>query len=746
MANFRYFRGFATAAALVALTGAGSVAYGQVATHAPAHGTAAIPGTTLSLDELYQTKSLIGTTPEGYAWSADGSQLLFLWNDEGYSFRDVWSYSVKTGKKTRLTFAGRDAKPEAEQRGISQVVVLNKGHIAYVLNGQLNIRAANGDVTKVETDKKAVRRLAVSPDGKQLSFISGAPVDPRNRVTMGGVLWVRDVAAKADQAARRIAGDDDPKVYVDDYHWADDSRSIAFQQADDRLMPERDILYYAKGEAQNNRVIRAFPGEETTKAQIGVVDLASGRTRFFERPNAKDPIWNYGLSHDGKRLFVSGSDMEAKEHSIYVYDVATAARETFYQLREDKHLRPDWQVAWAPGDDGLIILTDRDGWLHLYHQPTAQAKPRQITSGPWEIASFSVDTARRQLYFTANESYLSERQIYRIPVAGGKMERISAPKPGTHEPVFSPQFKHVADFFTNDSTPAELFLIDTAKPGSAVQVTKSPQPAFYQQTWANIGYVEFPSHVDGVNLVGRLSLPANYDPAKRYPLIVGSVYSDSVQNQWGGRRAHPTWGLDQYFTAQGYIVLNVNVRGSWGQGRDHNQTQLHSYGETDINDLESGVRYLVAQNYVDPKRVGIWGSSYGGLMTIMSLSKKPGVYAAGIAGAPATNVWHAFPAQMWIMGPPDGPDMPARYEAQSALYQSGGIRDPLMIIHGTRDPVVLYSDTVALTEKMIAREQRFELVTLPGGNHGWDNEGLVQTRFAFKKMVDFFDRTVKNRK
>jgi dipeptidyl-peptidase-4 len=197
-----------------------------------------------------------------------------------------------------------------------------------------------------------------------------------------------------------------------------------------------------------------------------------------------------------------------------------------------------------------------------------------------------------------------------------------------------------------------------------------------------------------------------------------------VHNQWGGRRAHPTWGLDQYFVSQGYIVLTVNIRGSWGQGRAHNQTQYEGYGETDINDLESGVRYLIGQGYVDPKRVGIWGSSYGGLMTIMSLSKKPGLYAAGIAGAPATNVWHAYPSQMWIMGPPDGPDMPKRYEAQSALYQAKGIQDPLMIIHGTRDSVVLYSDTMALAEGMIQRGQPFELVTLPGANHAWATQRI----------------------
>lgn len=738
-------RSIGAALALI-LSSTAAAAQDRTAPHAPVHGNAGVPGTSLSIDELYRTQSLVGTSPEGYSWSRDGSQVLFLWNDEGYSFRDVWSYSVKTGKKTRLTFLARDSKPEAEQKGVAQAVALDGGRVAFTIGGQLHIRAASGAVAKVETDKQAIRKLALSPDGTRLAFVSGNPVDARNRVTLGGVLWVRDAGATAGNIASRVAGTDDPKIYVEDFQWADDGQAIAFQQSDDSAMPERDIHYYAKGALQNNRVVRAFPGDETTKARVGVVDLASGATRFYERPDPKHHIWGYGLSSDGKRLFVSGSDMEAKEHTVYVYDVKTGARETFYQLREAKHLRPDWQVAWAPGDDGLIILTDRDGWAHLYHQRAAGENPRQITRGEWEIASFEVDTARRQLHFIANKSYLSERQLYRVPVAGGAVEQISGPAAGTHEPVYSPDFRHIADWFSNDTTPPELYLIDTAKPQKAVQVTKSPRREFYEQTWANIGYLEFPSHVDGKNLLARVSLPANYDPAKRYPVIVGSVYSDAVRNQWGGRRAHPTWGLDQYFVAQGYIVLNVNVRGSWGQGRDHNQTQHHSYGETDINDLESGVRYLVEKGYADPKRIGIWGSSYGGLMTIMSLAKKPGVYAAGIAGAPATNVWHAYPSQMWIMGPPEGRDMPARYEAQSAVYQAKGIRDPLMIIHGTRDPVVLYSDTIALAEGMIDREQMFELVTLPGGNHAWASDNLRQARFAFKKMVDFFDRNVKNRK
>jgi|TARA_R100000501_G_scaffold14680_3_gene26665 dipeptidyl-peptidase-4 len=738
------FRSFIAATALFLSVAA--IAQERPSPHAPVHGGSEVAGTSLSIDELYQHKSLIGISPEGYSWSPDGTQFLFLWNDEGYSFRDIWSYSVETEQKTRLTFIGRDSEPEAEEKGIAQAVFAGEGSVAFALGGQLHIRDADGVITKIEDDKHAVRKLAVSPDGTRLAFISGSDVESENGVATGGVLWVRDIAATGTNAARRIAGEDDPKIYVESFEWAEDSRTIAFQQSDDREMPERDIFYYTKDGLQNNRVIRAFPGDETTKSTIGVVDLGSGDQRFYARPDAKHHIWGYGLSSDGTRLFVSGSDMEAKRHTVYVYDVASAARETFYEHFEPKHLRPDWQVAWAPDDDGLIILTDRDGWLHLYHQRSAGASPQQITSGSWEIASFEVDARSEQLYFTANESYLSDRQLYRVPVAGGAIERVSGDTSGTHEPVYSPNFGYVADWFSNDTSPPELYLIDTASPQVAAQITKSPQPEFYEQTWANIGYVEFPSHVDGTNLVARLSLPANYDPAQQYPVIVGSVYSDAVRNQWGGRRAHPTWGLDQYFVAQGYIVLNVNIRGSWGQGRDHNQTQYESYGETDINDLESGVRYLVEKGYADPKRVGIWGSSYGGLMTLMSLAKKPGVYAAGIAGAPATNVWHAYPSQMWIMGPPEGADMPGRYEAQSALYQAQGIEDPLMIIHGTRDPVVLYSDTMALVSDMVQREQMFELVTLPGANHAWASDNLPQARFAFKKMIEFFDDKLKGSK
>lgn len=683
------------------------------------------------LDMLYSTPSIIGTTPEGADWSVDGNQVAFLWNDEGHTFRDVWAYSIKTQEKKRLTDRAQDVSSDQTHSGISEVIWLEQhgNLIAYVLDNQLFVQSATGIWKQIEADKVSIKRLAASPDGKYLSFVSD------------GSLWVRSSNVTVNGSARKLVDRGNPKAEVQSYEWSADSSSLVFQLTDNSFLPERDIYYYANGGLQNNRVSRAFPGDETAHFRIGVVKLKTKEIRFYIRPDDKHHIWDYALSGDGHSLFINSSDLLVKEHIVYTYDVASGSRETFYREYDAKHLRPDWKVAWAPDDNGLILLTDRDGYLHLYHQRLAGAEPQALTSGKWEISDFKADPVNGWIYFLANKSHLAERQIYRVSIKGGDVERVSSETAGTHQPAFSSDMHHAATFFSNDATPMELYVIDLGDK-KTTRVTQSPRPEFYQQTWADIGYVEFNSHVDGVPLIGRLSLPADYDSSKCYPLIVGSIYSDSVRNQYGGRTSHPTWGLDQYFVARGYMILNVNVRGSWGQGRNHNQGLRYGYGVTDIEDLHSGVQYLVNEGFVDPDRVGIWGSSYGGLMTMMSLFKKPGVYAAGIAGAPATDVTHAYSAQMWVMGEPTGEDQPGRYEIQSAKYHTEGLQDPLMIIHGTKDDVVLYSDTIAVVEKLIAQGKTFELVTMPGSGHGWDNEGLAQRRFSYNKMVDFFERHV----
>jgi dipeptidyl-peptidase 4 len=466
----------------------------------------------LSIDMLYQHRSLIGTTPENYAWSADGSTVAFVWNDEGYSFRDVWSFDLESGTLSRLTFHGEGREPDDESRGVSEALPLGGGRLAYVLDGFLHLQDADGHARRIENDKGAIRQLTLEPGGDHIAFISGGAVDGRqDRFIPGGGLWARRADAEGDVESALLAGDENPKIYVHEYRWAPHGGAVAFTQADNTAMPERDIHYYADGGLQQYTVARAFPGDETTRYTVGVVSLEGGGARFFERPDPRHHVWGYGLSEDGARLFINSSDMLVKDHTVYVYDVVSGAREVAYHEHDPLHLRPDWQVEWAPGDDGLVILTDREGFLHLHHQREAGGEVERLTQGEWEIARFWVDRARSLLYFSANEASLPERQVYRIPLAGGEIERVSGDVPGTHEPVFAPGHAHAASFFTNDTTPPELHVLDLSGAGAHLQVTDSPQPEFHDQAWADISYVEFESHVDGVTLIGRLSLPADHD-------------------------------------------------------------------------------------------------------------------------------------------------------------------------------------------------------------------------------------------
>ncbi len=680
----------------------------------------------MSLDELYAWPNMIGTTPRNPAWSADGQKIAFLWNDEGYHFRDVWVYDTATGEKSRLTNLDPNHQQSELHQGVGGVEWLSATSLVYSLNGSLTRVSLDGASSAFLPEQKVARALETSPDGQKLAFVSD------------GDLWVFDIASGEAQS---LVVYDNPKQYILNFLWSYDSSHIAFQMTDDSPKVVRDVIYQKGDERVVEPVSRAYPGEDTSDFAVGMVTMG-GDVTMFERPDMRHHIWGYGISSDNKRLFINSSDMQIKYHSIYMYDTATGQRETFYQEHDPKHTRPDWRAAWAPNDDGLIILTDRDGYLHLYHQKTAGGELRQITNGTWEIFSFDVDRANGTAYFIANKSALEEQLLYRVPLAGGEVEMVSPATSGTHVVSFNDDFSRVASIYSNDTTPIELYDLDLAI-NSFTQVTQSPRDNFYDQPWTPVVYERFKSRLDGIELNARITLPKDFKEGQRYPLIVGSVYSDSVRNQYGGRIYHPTGRFDQYMAHKGYIVMNVNIRGSWGQGREHTNSQLHGYGVKDIEDLHSGVEHLINKGWVDADRVGIWGSSYGGLMTMHSLFKKPGVYAAGVAGAPATNVRHAYPAQMWIMGPHDGDDQPERYNAQSAKFHTDGLEDALMIIHGTRDSVVMYSDTIDVAERLMKAEKDFELVTLPGVGHGWDAEHADVRRFAFEKMVKFFDEHLK---
>lgn len=676
----------------------------------------------LTFDTLYSEPSIIGTLPTAASWSADGKSLAFLWNNAGHTFRDIWIWDSASGTRRRLTHLGTGCT-SGEPSGISELAWLSEGRLAFVLGGQLYLALPDGAIQPLAIGTQGVSAIAASPDGTTLAFLAG------NALTTA-------TADPATQPKTLVAGS--KFVGVESFQWANDG-SLVFVEADDTNTRKIEIAYDSRGEARKDRFVRSFPGDLLTRRRVGLVKPGGRAVAWFERPDAEDAIWGYGLSRDGQSLFISSSDLSIKHYTVFMFDTRTGDRSVFYAAHDPIKIRPDWQVAFAPDGKGLIVLTDADGYNHLHRLPAAGGALEPITSGPWEISDFALDADRGTIYFTANEAHPAERHVYSVSLDGGAVSRLTGPA-GIHVPTYAPDFSAFADLFSDDMTPPELFVQPLPAAGDPTQVTHSPLPAFAARRWAEVRYVPFKSHVDGAELMARVMVPHGFEPDGSHPMVVGSVYSDGLLNQWGGRAAHPSWGIDQYLVSRGFVVVSPEIRGSFGRGRDWNKAMLNSYGTQDIEDIADCVTTLCGLGYADPKRVGIWGSSYGGLMTLMSLFKKPGFYAAGFAGAPATNVWHAYPEQGWIMGLTEGEDFIERYRDQSALFHSAGLEDALTIIHGTKDEVVLYADTMALVEKMIDQGKTFELVSLPGTGHAWAKQSRTLTRFAYGKLAAHFER------
>jgi dipeptidyl-peptidase 4 len=707
-----------------------------------AHADTQIVPQKLSIDRLYSLPWVIGSQPQHPVWSPDSRRVAFLWNDAGTNFYDVWLSDVKSGKPMRVTSMPRPPVEENPGKDIEKLSAIERAekdhgvsavlweadsrHLVFNFHGQL-YRVLPGEVPQLLSQGDIdPATLVADPRSDRIAYVSA------------GELWVMDLKSAKPTAAKLYAPEL-KDVDVEAMYWSSDGTRLAFIESDSRNIRERGIPDYLPVETRMPLVKRAFPGEPSESRRIGVVQASGGAVQWVSlEGNPLDQIFSVAWSPDGATLLVDTSDLYIKERRLMLVDPANGRSRQLLREVDPHNVTAEWWADWAPDGKGVYFISDRDNDYHLYYESLSGGEPQRVTSGDWAVFSACVSAKAQALFFIANPNKPEEWQTFRVPLTGGPPRKLSGPA-GNHDPLISPDGRWIADIFSNDVTPPDLYLAAANREVSNPrQVTHSPLPEFNDYHWVAAKYVEFPNANDGAILHARVTLPPDFDPKKKYPAILGSVYSNTVHNRWGGRIYHPTWGVDQYLAQQGYVIMNIDISGSSGHGKIFRQRIREDYGGVDVEDLYSGVQYLIGQGYVDARRVGIWGSSYGGLLTTMSLFKKPGVYRAGVAGAPATSLFHAETGEMRTMMAPQ--DHAAQYADASAFLKSGALKDHLMIIHGMRDDVVLFKDSITLTQRLILQGNDIDLVVLPGSPHGWDTEGLAQTRFAYHKLVEYFRR------
>jgi dipeptidyl-peptidase 4 len=687
----------------------------------------------LTIERLTALPSLTGTAPQRPVWTRDSERIAFLWNDRAMPFREVFVAEVAGGDPRRVT------NLEGPGSGVSDLIWTPDGKaLIFVVDGALfRVSSEGGEPERLTESSAARSQLAFSPDGRFLSWVEEGDLFLWNQATSERVQATRIGApaigvvpgARYSRLDREIAS----------YRWSPDSRFVALE-IDDRSEVRKEPIPNYIGEDTHVRSLRRdYPGDNDFVRAVEVYAVAEG-TRI--RPGSSDvsrsAINSYGWPPNGPlRLFIDQVSEDAVDRWFWLWNPEdSSSRQLWHDRRETRNSARLTSSIFRSDGGAILFTSDRSGRHHLHSLAVADGSLKQLTDGEWSVAApafggpfLDVSSRSGEVFFVSTQKSPYERQVYRSPESGGAPTQITT-LPGVHAPTLSPDGKKLALLRSDDTTPPELYVTDG---GAERRLTHSPPAEFAEYDWVKPRYVTFASHVDGTTIHGRLQEPRNLDRSKKYPAILGPVYSNTVRNQWPGL----TGGFQQYMAERGYLVLQVDIRGSSGYGRKFREDLFLDYGGIDVEDLASGAAYLKSLPYVDPERVGIWGWSYGGLLTTMSLFKKPGVYRAGVAGAPATNVWHALTGQTENLRRPD--THPEAYRKSSAFSYAEGLRDHLMLIHGLQDDVVLFKDSVNLAEKLMILGKNFDFVILPSATHSYGLKDYV-ARFVLTKVAEHFDR------
>ena len=517
---------------------------------------------------------------------------------------------------------------------------------------------------------------------------------------------------------------------------------IAFHAVDRRHIRKVPFPSYLGDETVVSELRRGYPGDENERRTLHVIDLQTRTVSELALPEpGRRTISDFSWSPTGRLLVDHVSDTGA-ERWLYVVEPGTTALRLVWHDRRETRIYPAYVARWHPDGRRLLAVADlgEHDQLHVIDPDVASPTPVAITPANWDVAgergaaTVQIVPAANAVFFTGTGQGPYERHVYRWTEGETAPTRLTT-APGVHVPVVSPDGRTLASIWSDDVSPPRL-LVGAARPAAALTPVTGPPAAFAGHAWVRPRYQTFRNQRHGFNVHARILEPANLDRSRRYPVIFGPMYSNTVRNRWGG----VTGTLQQWMVQQGYIVVQVDVRGSVGYGRRFREAFLMDYGGGDLDDVQAVVDGMKALPYVDGARMGIWGSSYGGLLTVHALLKRPGLFAAGVAGAPAVDPRAFGPDDVAITRSPD--THPDAFVKGSALGLGDRLQDHLLIIHGMMDDVVPFRTTMALAERLMLLGKDFDLATAPAATHAWSSREHYAIYF-FRKLTEYFGRFLK---
>ena len=712
-------------------------------------------GELLTIERLYGSPDLTGPTARNVQFSPDGSRISFLRaKDDDRTVQDLWAMDVATGEAYMLVDA-RQLVPEERELTEAEIQfrersrITSSGVISYHWDetGSAVLLPLDGDVFHVNVESGETRRLTNTE-----AFETDAKVSPRGgfvSFVRDQNLWIHDLSTGEERALTREGGgliswgmaefvaQEEMRRYTG-YWWSPDDSRIAVARVDESpvMVVERFGISADAVSVSEQRYPRA--GTPNALVTLHVIDIASGEMRDMDLGSETDIYLNrVNWSQSGETLWVQRQNRAQTQWDLLALDPLTGAEDTTRHITEqaDTWINLDHDLRSLAGG-GLLYLSEQTGFRHIRHV-TADGTARDITSGEWVIDSLeAVDEDAGLVWFTGWRDTPLERHLYSVSLDGGEPQRISAGEGrwgvsvgaggsgfiGTYSDILTPpntalysmageRIAWVEENPLNEAHPYAPYMARHVRPEYGTLAAADGQTELHWQMYR-------PEHCTAAT------------PCPAIVQVYGGPGVQTVTKGWQSLR-------DQILVQSGYVLFKVDNRGSSNRGHAFEAALHLRMGILEVEDQLAGLDWLQARDFVDADRVGLWGWSYGGYMTLMTALQAPGRFAAGIAGAPVTD-WALYDTHYTerFMSTPQ--DNAAGYEAGSVFAHLDGYQTPMLIIHGMADDNVTFDHSTRLFAELQERGQVFDIMTYPGQRHGIRPPPLQI--HLLKTQMAFFDR------
>ena len=694
----------------------------------------------LTIDDIYANRGLKSESLNSLKWFDNGNKFSFLkYEAGGYS---VFEHDVKTGVEKRI-IGGTELEDNNGEKILLRNYEWSPDEKYILITGLIHARSVKSGGTfcvynisnkefKIIVDSEEEQVNAqFSPDGSKLGFVRS------NNIFVIDIETGEEKQLTFDGSETILNGVFD-WVYEEEFsiimgwEWSPDSKSIAYWRLDQSDVPKVYITKYDSLYFTQTKQYYPKAGAGNSLVQIGVVDISSAKIVWMDIGEETD-IYIPGIkfTEDPSKLSIQRMNRLQNKLELMIADIHNGKTKTIITETDSCWVDVENTVfKFLKDGKRFIWSSERDGFLHFYLYDMEGNLINRVTEGNWEVDKLiSIDDENDIVYYTSLERSSLNKDLYSINPDGSGKNRITEQK-GAHSIDMSPGCKYYVDKFSDVNTLPSTILCD-AEGNEIRKIIEADMSVFNEYDFSPVEFLTFTTS-DGVELNAAMIKPSDFDPSEKYPALIytyGGPGSQIVKDEWS-----TSLSLRMY-AQNGYIIFWLDNRGTGGRGKAFKNIVYKNLGYNEVMDMIEGAKYLLSTGFVDSSRIGIYGVSYGGYMSALTILKGADYFKAAISSAPVIH-WKFYDTiytERYMQTPQLNPE---GYKVSSPLNYLKNLKGKLLLIHGTADDNVHVQNSIVFMKALQKANKQFDVMLYPETLHGGFGRHSLEliTEFIYENL------------